>query len=420
MPILQFVPTSGAMRIASPLQDPLLFSYYDLDATLQAQSQTLKKEIDEYDAASLANSDPEEFYGYLESKYLVDLPELRVDSITVSEGPPVDIPVSDTSSYRRETTLVEGQAYSFHIPIVGQPELLECAHNVKYMYPGHPRGYITATDLVLTHRGIDLVPVQLRPLFDRDLAEINKRLENVRKQLSEWNGETKRLIRSRIGARLQRLQAITTAFGFPLRQRPAPPPQYGSIGIRRRLPMPTAHEGPYLEMQHYEQILTTVRLASQIFERSPSAFANLKEEIIRHHLLVALNAVYEGQANAETFNFTGKTDILIRHQGRAIFIAECKFWKGRRSLIKAIDQLLGYTTWRDTKLALFVFNRGGELSRVLTEIRTTVREHASFVREEAYVSSTGHRVILRHRDDGARELLLTIDVFELPRIQSES
>jgi hypothetical protein len=41
--------------------------------------------------------------------------------------------------------------------------------------------------------------------------------------------------------------------------------------------------------------------------------------------LVQLNGQYEGQATGETFNFQGKTDILIRVDGQNIFVAECKY-----------------------------------------------------------------------------------------------
>jgi hypothetical protein len=46
---------------------------------------------------------------------------------------------------------------------------------------------------------------------------------------------------------------------------------------------------------------------------------------------------------------SGKTDILIRDNDKNIFIAECKFWGGPKLFKETIDQLLGYTSWRDTK-----------------------------------------------------------------------
>jgi hypothetical protein len=60
---------------------------------------------------------------------------------------------------------------------------------------------------------------------------------------------------------------------------------------------------------------------------------------LRQVLLVALKPSYPGQVTAETFNFTGKTDILVRHDDRNIFIAECKIWSGAKGFAEAIDQL---------------------------------------------------------------------------------
>lgn len=76
-----------------------------------------------------------------------------------------------------------------------------------------------------------------------------------------------------------------------------------------------------------------------VMERSPQTFKTLQEEDIRNHFLVQLNGQYEGQATGETFNASGKTDILIRADGKNIFIAECKFGDGLKSFTRAIEQL---------------------------------------------------------------------------------
>ena len=83
----------------------------------------------------------------------------------------------------------------------------------------------------------------------------------------------------------------------------------------------------------------------------------MKEEQIRDLILVNLNGHYEGNATGETFNGLGKTDILIRASGRNVFVAECKFWSGSKAMHAAINQILGYLTWRDTKAALLVFSK---------------------------------------------------------------
>jgi hypothetical protein len=61
---------------------------------------------------------------------------------------------------------------------------------------------------------------------------------------------------------------------------------------------------------------------------------------------------FKAQATGETFNFQGKTDILIRVEAKNVYIAECKFWKGEKTLLATLDQLLSYLSWRDTKAAL--------------------------------------------------------------------
>ena len=121
------------------------------------------------------------------------------------------------------------------------------------------------------------------------------------------------------------------------------------------------------------------------------------------------------QATGETFNKSGKTDIIIKVNGKNIFIAECKFWSGPESLRKALDQLLSYATWRDTKLALIVFNQDRDLSTLLQKIPEIVKAYPTFNRILPNRSETGFRFILHHPEDINRELYLTIQVFEVPK-----
>ena len=68
-----------------------------------------------------------------------------------------------------------------------------------------------------------------------------------------------------------------------------------------------------------------------IMERSPKVFHNIDEEALRTRFLVQLNGHYEGGATGETFNYGGKTGILIRSEDKNIFIAGCTFWVGERN-----------------------------------------------------------------------------------------
>jgi hypothetical protein len=141
----------------------------------------------------------------------------------------------------------------------------------------------------------------------------------------------------------------------------------------------------------------------------------MDEEALRTHFLVQLNGHYEGQATGETFNYEGKTDILIRVDGKNVFIGECKFWGGPKKLLEAIDQLLSYSSWRDTKVAVIIFNRNKDLSRVLETLKAAVLSHPNCKRHVDIHKETTFRYIFSHRDDVNRELILTISVFDVPK-----
>jgi hypothetical protein len=140
----------------------------------------------------------------------------------------------------------------------------------------------------------------------------------------------------------------------------------------------------------------------------------MDEEALRSHFLVQLNGHYEGQATGETFNYQGKTDILIRSEGRNIFVAECKFWGGPKKLTETIDQLLGYSCWRDTKVAVILFNRNKDFSKVLEAIPAAVKAHPNRKRDLGPISETNFRYVFAHRDDRNREMVLTVLAFDVP------
>ena len=209
--------------------------------------------------------------------------------------------------------------------------------------------------------------------------------------------------------------------GFKIKAREGQARTYTAPEVRRKLTpsLPAASTTPYkpeptLANADYEHILNVIQNMVHVMERSPSAFTSMDEESIRSHFLVQLNGHYEGQATGETFNYQGKTDILIRSEGKNIFIAECKFWSGPKKLTETIDQLLGYSSWRDTKVAVIVFNRNKDFSKVLESMQEATKAHGNFKRQRASTSETMFHYVFAHRDDPNRELLLTVMAFDVP------
>jgi hypothetical protein len=148
-------------------------------------------------------------------------------------------------------------------------------------------------------------------------------------------------------------------------------------------------------------------------ERSPSAFAKMPEETLRDHYLVQLNGRYES-ATGETFNAEGKTDILVKDGSRNVFIAECKIWYGPKTVTEALDQLLSYLTWRDTKAALLVFSRNKDFTNVLSSLWQTVQAHPQMKRGPNAEGETRMRYIFARPDDANREIILTVMAIPMP------
>jgi hypothetical protein len=320
-------------------------------------------------------------------------------------------------------TVVNGTRISFIVPYEGKGKLFYYRPTRFNLNP--PTAEVRETELVFnfeyTNLEIKTVPAE----FKRKLEDTKDYLNWIEVDVNSFNNDLEGLIKSRIEAsknRILEVRGIVESLGFPLRSRQGIATTYMAPQVRRRIvpklpPAPRASFAPEptLEIEEYERILSTIYNMVLGIERSPSAFRYIQEEDIRCQFLVPLNGLYEGQATGETFNSQGKTDILIRVNDKNIFIAECKFWNGPKKLKDAIDQLLGYTTWRDCKTALLIFNRSRSLTTVLSKIPEVVRSHQCYKRQIDYDSETGFRFVLARPDDVNREIILTILVFEMPQ-----
>jgi hypothetical protein len=308
------------------------------------------------------------------------------------------------------------------IPFSGDPDLLKFRPSTFTMNP--PRGEVRGSELVIERVGVDLTSDSVRADLDRELGSIRQYLSWIADSAMQFNAALPGVARSHIDARRQRLlnaAGMAANLGFPLRARPDAPRTFAAPEVRRKLvPLPPASTAPFvpepaITSEQYEHVLGVLRSTSHVLERSPNAFAHMEEEHLRDQFLVPLNAQYEGQATGETFNAQGRTDILVRSGDRNVFIAECKFWRGPAEFTKAIDQLLGYLTWRDTKTALLIFNRQKNFSSVLEKIPPAFRGHDAFRREVEIAEESSFRFIAASPNDPAREVTVTVLAFDVPK-----
>ena len=403
-----------------------LFSEYDMFGVLEEHKKAVCGEAASIDGNRLLNTSVDDLCAYFVKKYQLHPPVLLEDqAVANQEETQLDVS-KDPHRYIRDPSrpfYVDGTRVILEVPFEGDANFFKVRASTFTYSP--PVANIQGNTLLLSVSGTNLTAEGTKSQIDRLLDEIKQHLGWIENDVKPFNEQLGQLAREAIETRRQKLldnQNLVASLGFPLKRREDTPTTYTVPEVRRKVvpELPKASTAPFepeptLDMEHYEHILKVASGMVQVMERSPSAFRNMEEEHLRDHFLVQLNGQYEGKATGETFNYNGKTDILIRVQDRNIFIAECKFWSGPKGLLETIDQILSYTNWRDTKTAILLFNRNKNFSRVLEEIPGTVENHPKCKRKLEYKSETGFRFTLGHRDDKNRELILTILVFDIPR-----
>jgi hypothetical protein len=407
------------------MRDDCLFTKLKLREFLENREQEMMQEIDAIEGNRLLNTSIEDLCDYFEEKYRIEMLKLKEDQTTADQRE-VNVDVSqDPARFIRDRSkprYIKGTQVTFYTPFEGESNLLQCMPDIYTLNP--PRATIRGNELLFHYQRTDHDAEAIKREFNDNLSSIHRYLKWIEPTVSQFNASIRDKARKCIQTRCEKLlkdQGLVSALGFPLRQRDDAPRTYVVPIARRKISpvMPQASTAPFvpeptLDMQEYERILSVIRNMVDVIERSPKAFKRMREEDLRNHFLVQLNGQYEGQATGETFNFEGKTDILIRVEGKNIFIAECKLWRGPESLTEALNQLLNYASWRDTKIALLLFNRNKNLSGVLEQIPKIIQAHPNFKRQVKYDVEAGFRFILHHRDDPNRELTLTVLVFEVP------
>ena len=177
---------------------------------------------------------------------------------------------------------------------------------------------------------------KLKSEIDAHINSLSNAVQNLNRDVENHNNSAPQTVKSAIQRKRQLAESTlgaVTALGIPIKRRgepltfAVPTKRRVSPLSRPKVPTEPYRREPILEEEEYQHILKVMRSMSLVIERNPNAFRSLDEEAIRTHFLLQLNGHYEGSATGETFNTSGKTDILIRADNRNVFIAECKFWK---------------------------------------------------------------------------------------------
>lgn len=399
----------------------------DTFATFRNIIETVTHEIDALDNDYVLKASATELEDYYVNKVLIEALDLDSESFYIENQTGIKKDVSHDfkrMSFRGERIVVQGTQLDIAIPFGGNPMLWRVRPSSSSL-SGYPeinigKGKISFS---ITFADDSADPERLKQQIDSNVKSLSGAVLNLKRDVENHNRTAPGQIKAALERKRNKAQSATNAvanLGIPFKRRDNPPTftvpttRRATPTSRPKVPTDSYKPEPVLDISEYEHILEIIKSMGLVIERSPSSFATLDEEAIRTHFLLQLNGHYEGSATGETFNAVGKTDILIRVDNRNIFIAECKFWRGPKGFSEAIDQLLSYLSWRDSKCALLIFNKNKDSSAVRDKMHEIMESRKEYRRTLFHKDSGDSRYTFIKKDDPGREIIVTTQLFDVP------
>ena len=380
------------------------FSEYDGFSLIENQKAQIVVDINSQPDNYILNVNKAEYIEHLVSKYTIQPLEPHRDQLNVSTYE-TQIPAEE---HPRSYFVDSGKSYNrdiikFYLTFSGDPQLLRVrASTYSLSAP------ITVEDNCICFEIINfnLTPESIKQESERIINSLVSQNQYLTNDLNSFNRTIESIASQSFDGRKQHLlkkSGLIGALGVPIRKTPDIP-----ATLKGYTPEPS------LDNSIYQQILKIIHDVGKQFERLPSTYTGKEEEHLRDHILLILEPNFEGSATGETFNKSGKTDILLRHEGKNVFIAELKFWRGKKAYLDTISQLLSYLTWRDSKAAVVVFVRNKDFSSVLETVKEATLEHGNYLgfvseQEEGWFH---YRFCIN--EDRNREVKVSVMLFHLP------
>jgi len=398
----------------------------DLSSYLQEIQEALRKSIFEEPENYLLNVNEEEYTEYKVNEYRIEPLSIKYEQAYAEHNEEL-IPAE---LFPRDFFVYAGKSYPkmviyFHIPVEGELKLLTYTPSTRLLW---------TEEMFIDEYKSELIFRRIQ--FRDSIEEINRDYEStvqklktmeayVNEEVNGFNNTLRTKVEEIFRRRKQELlkrRNLLSSLVVPIKRSEnvpetfvIPPP-----GVKKKIAVkPQVFEKgftpePALDMQTYRDILKLIHEMGKEFERKPSVYSGKSEEQLRDHFLMLLEPHFEGSATGETFNKNGKTDILLRYEGNNVFIAECKFWRGKVSYLEAISQLLSYLTWRDSKAAIILFVKNKTISDVLRTIEEETPKHKNYLvfvnkEDESWFNYRFHI-----NGDRNREVKLAVMAYHLP------
>lgn len=402
-----------------------IFSEKMLNELLETEKNNLHLRIENEKEDYLLNVNEEEYIKYTTSQCFIEPPTILIENIYASsleknvpaEHFPWDFNVLPGKSYKKNVI-------KFSIPFEGNSELFRFRPSTYSVWTQKIEISSNEISFEISNFRDDINEISRTK--ESIIKNITEQYINLKRDLDSYNQNLESLVRAYFKKRKENLlkkNNILESLGVPIKK-VSTSPTFSIPTIQKRKPIlmekPKVTEAGYksepcLDTNMYNEILKLIHDVGREFERLPSLYANKEEEHLRDHFLMMLEPNFQGSATGETFNKTGKTDILLRYEGKNVFIAECKFWKGIKGFQDTISQLLGYLTWRDSKVAVIIFVQNKDFTQVLTTVKKEIDRHPNYLRFVKEEDETWLNYEFHLNGDRNRVVKIATMLYHLPK-----
>lgn len=400
-----------------------VFGTGKLGRHLEDRLRELSNEVHSEPRNQLLNVNPTEYIEYLVHNYSVEPVVLHLDRM-VGDYDLQQLPLRDRPA-NRDIDLsgsIEVQVITYEIPFSGSRSLIWPEPSPTIGWTREVQVMNDVLSFEVANRNDDTENIK-REVNDV-IVNMNTQAQHSARQVEAWNAGLRKAAEQVFHARRDKHLkdlGVMEALGVPIKQSENVPATF-SIPVEKKtvvIQKPRASAAPFspeytLAASIYQSILQMCYDFGVEMERHPGIYRDRTEPDIRDFFIMMLSPHFQS-TTGETFNCKGKTDILVRHEGKNAFVAECKKWRGVVEHHKNINQALSYLTWRDSKAALIYFIEKVNLQPVLDKIVSETKTHPCHVEYEGQQEEGWYAFRLHLLGDDTRGVSFAILCFHCPK-----
>ncbi|EOU1128363.1 hypothetical protein CYK82_05960 [Clostridium perfringens] len=411
-----------------------LFSGTDMFSVRDYLRDKIREEINREKEDYIIRVDEINYIDSMVNKYKIEILSILENEI-VADPIRVNVPICHLPNYSRfaygdcnPNHLVERTRITYIVPIQGDIDYLNYKPtNFQWYFPKVSMDGNNIKLSYIMNNETEEALNDVKARYSYDLKSIKTNIENLNKDITEFNTSLKEFIISIFKTRKESLitsKNLMAKLNVPIIKRDnvvdtfsvSPIKKKRSINIQKPVVDTKAPIEPALSLEIYNEITNTINNVGKEFERHPSIYVGKEEEHLRDHIIMILSNNFEsGETTGETFNKNGKTDIMVKYKGNNVFVGECKFWKGKTGFLNTISQLLNYLTWRDSKAAVIMFVENDDFTKVINTATESIKEHPNFVEFIEKKDESWFNYKFNINNDSGKRVYLSLMLYHLPK-----